>query len=231
MDQIAERTHFAVSVRDQASGATFDHGIDRFRTASLVKVHLVALMAWRADRAGTRLTREQRRDAEEMLVRSENDPANRVYSSLGGRDGIEEGLEAAFGRSGIHVGDELRWGRSTTTPREVVTLLDEVLDPDQAGTFSLMQDAMSRVVPEQRWGIPVVADDGTRVQTKVGWFETPRGWVVNGSGRVVVDGSPVLISVMTDRNRTLEAGIARVEEVARLAAGIVRERRVPRLGG
>jgi hypothetical protein len=81
---------------------------------------------------------------------------------------------------------------------------------------------MTRVVPHQRWGISVLADDGTRVQTKVGWVRDPDGWIVNSSGRAIVDGSPVLISVMSDRNPTLESGVETVERVARLAGRIVR---------
>ena len=225
LSQVSERARFAVSVRDEASGSAFDHGSGRFATASLVKVHLVALMLWRAEQGGTGLTAAQRSDAEQMLIRSENDPANRAYAALGGSAGIEQGLEKALGFSRIQVGDQFRWGHSMTKPRAVVALLDEVLDTDRDTPYELLQDAMSRVVPEQRWGISALADQGSRVQTKVGWVEDPDGWVVNSSGRVLVDDSAVLISVMTDRNATLEDGIATIEEVARLAGEVVRSRR------
>lgn len=227
LDEISEDQRFAVSVRDQATGFRFDHGTGRFRTASLVKIHLVALMTWRADRSGGRLTGSQRRDAEEMLVRSDNDAALRAYQALGGPPGIERGLESAFGTAGVRIGENTFWGRSTTRPRDVVALLQRVLATNRtaARRYAVLQDAMSRVIPEQRWGIPVLADDGTRAQVKVGWFEAPTGWVANSSGRVMIDGSPVLISVMTDRNSTLEAGIKTVEEVARIAGEVVRAQR------
>ena len=223
--QVSERARFAVSARDEASGSAFDHGSGRFATASLVKVHLVALMLWRAERGGTGLTAAQRSDAEQMLIRSENDPANRAYAALGGSAGIEQGLEKAVGFSRIQVGDQFRWGHSMTRPRDVVALLDEVLDTDRDTPYELLQDAMSRVVPEQRWGVSALADRGSRVQAKVGWVEDPDGWVVNSSGRVLVDDAPVLISVMTDRNASLEDGIATIEEVARLVGDVVRSRR------
>jgi hypothetical protein len=223
--QIVKRTHVAVSIRDQASGATFDVGSDRFPTASLVKVHLVALMSWLAERTGAGLTATQRRDAEEMLVRSDNDAALRTYLALGGRPGIEHGLTRMLGAAGIRVGDHGYWGHSVTTPRAVVDLLDRVLDPDARHTYALLQDAMSRVVPEQRWGVSVLGDPGRTVQMKVGWLQETGGWVANSSGRVVVDGHPVLVSVMTDRNPSLEAGVATIEEVARLAGVVIRENR------
>ena len=223
--QVSERARFAVSARDETSGSAFDHGSGRFATASLVKVHLVALMLWRAERGGTGLTAAQRSDAEQMLIRSENDPANRAYAALGGSAGIEQGLEKAVGFSRIQVGDQFRWGHSTTRPRDVVALLDEVLATDRDTPYELLQDAMSRVVPEQRWGVSALADRGSRVQTKVGWVDDPDGWVVNSSGRVLVDDAPVLISVMTDRNASLEDGIATIEEVARLVGDVVRSRR------
>lgn len=220
--QISQDAHVAISLRDEESGATFDHGTDRFATASLVKVHLVALMSWQAERNGVGLTPGQRLDAEAMLVSSENDPASRAYGALGGPAGIERGLTKAFGSAGIRIGERGLWGHSVTTPRAVVRLLDRVLEPRAARTYAVLQDAMSRVVPRQRWGVSVLADRGSRVQVKVGWVQDPDGWVVNSSGRVVVDGSPVLISVMTDRHPTLEIGVDTVEKVARLAGEIVR---------
>jgi hypothetical protein len=63
------------------------------------------------------------------------------------------------------------------------------------------------------------------VRLKVGWVKDPGGWVVNSSGRVIVDDEPVLISVMTDRNVSLEDGIATIETVARLVGDVVRARR------
>ena len=227
LDRMSLDARFAVSLRDEESGATFDHGTDRFATASLVKVHLVALMSWRAERSGAGLTAAQRRDAEMMLVSSENEPALRAYYALGGRTGIEQGLREAFGSAGIRIGDQGLWGLSTTTPRAVVRLLARVLDPRAVRTYSVLQDAMSRVVPRQRWGVSVLADRGSRVQIKVGWVQTRDGWIVNSSGRVVVDGSPVVISIMTDRNASLEAGVDTIEQVARLAGEIVRADRAP----
>ena len=182
-------------------------------------------MLWRAERAGVELTAAQRSDAEQMLIRSENDPANRAYAALGGPVGIEDGLKQAFGSARIQVGEQFRWGHSMTRPRAVVTLLADVLDADQKRTYGLMQNAMSRVVPEQRWGVSALADKGSRVRVKVGWVEDPGGWIVNSSGRVLVDDEPVLISVMTDRNATLDHGIATIEKVARLARDVVLARR------
>lgn len=225
LDQVSERAHVAVSVLDEKSGARFDHGSGRFETASLVKIHFVALMSWRAARDGVRLTAAQSRDAKRMLVRSDNEAALRTYYALGARPGIERGLASAFGAPGVRVGDFGYWGHSSTTPRDVVKLLDRVLDPAAASTYALMQHSMARVEPDQRWGVSVLADEGTAVQTKVGWFEDSDGWIVNSSGRVVVDGSPVLISVMSDRNSSLESGVATVELVADIAGDVVRARR------
>ena len=85
-----------------------------------------------------------------------------------------------------------------------------------------MQDAMARVTPDLRWGITALADDESLAQVKVGFVEEAEGWVVNSSGRVIVDGGPVVISVMTDRNPTFEDGVATIEEVARLVGEVVR---------
>ncbi len=227
LTEIGRRSHLAVSVRDLETGSSFDRGAGRFRTASLVKVHLAALMVWRADRSPAGLTELQRKDLRAMLVRSDNAAALRTYTALGGPPGIEKGLENAFGESRIRVGESSYWGRSTTTPRDVVALMDVVLSTDRpaARQYGLLQTSMARVVPDQRWGISALADAGSEVLVKVGWVRSPTGWVVNSSGRVLIDGSPVLISVMTDRNRTLDAGIEATEAVARSMRAVVRAQR------
>lgn len=227
LESVAADSHFAVSAVDRSTGATLDVGADRFRTASLVKLHLVALTLWRADRDGTTLTAQQRRDVEDMMIDSENDPATRAYTALGGPADIERDLRRAFGLDGIDIGEQTFWGRSTTTPRDVVGLMDRVLpsDPATMTRYGLLADVMSRVNPEQRWGVSAAADPGSTVLTKVGWFEAPDGWIVNSSGLVMVDGDPVLMSVMTDQNASLANGIARVEEIVHLAAETIRTRR------
>ena len=99
LDALARNTHFAVSVRDEESGRTFDYGSGRFATASLVKVHLAALTAWRADRADAPLSGPQRNDIRAMLVSSDNDAALRTYYALGGPPGIEKELANALDES------------------------------------------------------------------------------------------------------------------------------------
>ena len=104
-------------------------------------------------------------------------------------------------------------------------LLDRILDPGAEPTYALMQDAMAHVIPEQRWGISVLADDGSTVRTKVGWVEDPDGWIVNSSGRVLLDGSPVVISVMSDRNASWSPASRPSRTWPRLTGDVVRARR------
>jgi hypothetical protein len=109
-----------------------------------------------------------------------------------------------------------------------VQLLRTVLSRDEESRrrYALMQDSMAKVIPEQRWGVTAIADAGSRPQVKVGWVPTQgRGWVVNSSGRVIVDGDPVLVSVMTDGNPSLAAGIAAIEQVVRTLGSVVRAQR------
>ena len=226
LDRIGLRTRFAVSLRDEKTGATFHHGSGRFRTASLVKVHFAALMLWHADRDDVPLRPQQRADIEQMLVRSANDPASRAYRALGGPAAIQRDLAFVYGITGIQVGP-VSWGLSTTRPRDVVDLLSIVLSDDsrQGRRYALLQDAMSRVIPEQHWGITLLSDPGSRPQVKVGWVPTRNGWVVNSSGRAIVDGAPVLVSVMTDNNASLESGIATIEQVVRSLKPLVKAQR------
>jgi hypothetical protein len=227
LDAIAQRTHFAVSVLDEVTGETFDHGSGRFATASLVKVHLAALALWRADRSGIALTDLQRNDISAMMTRSDNAAAVRTYLAIGGPLDIERRLAKAFDETRIELGDLSRWGSTTTRPRDVVAVLRQVLSTDDpaARRFALLQESMKHPIPNQRWGITALGDPDSEIQVKVGWVQSSTGWVVNSSGRVLVDGSPVLISVMTDGNPTLDSGIAATEAVASSVRAIVRAER------
>jgi hypothetical protein len=227
LDGLAERTHFSVSMLDEKTGTTFHHGSGRFRTASLIKIHFSALLLLQADTSGVPLSAPQRRDIEQMLVRSENEPALRAYYSLGGPPVIERRLARELGQSRVDIGESSFWGSSLTRPRDVVALLRTVLssEPEASRRYALLQDSMGRVIPEQRWGVTAMADTGSRPQVKVGLVDSPTGWVVNSSGRVLVDGSPVLVSVMTDDNSSLEAGIAAIEDVVRPLERVVRAQR------
>ena len=206
LDRISERpTSRSASATRNPVHVRPRHGAVRDREPRQDPLRRPDVVAGRAERRP--LTAAQRLDAEEMLVRSENDPALRAYFALGGPSRDRAGarrrvrvVRASASATGF-------WGHSTTTPRDGREAARSRAGPPPSRPTRCCRTPCRASCPSSDSGVSVLADRGTPVQLKVGWVRDPDGWVVNSSGRVVVDGSPVLISVMTDRNPTLEAGV------------------------
>ncbi|MGM7445995.1 serine hydrolase [Streptomyces tunisiensis] len=181
---------------DLADGETYASGGGVFVTASVVKVDILTALLLTARDAGRELTAAERAHAEAMIVRSDNDAAN-------ARLGLTRTVADA------------RWGLTRTTAADRVRLLRQVLAPGDARAY--VRELMERVVPEQAWGVPALADPGTRWAVKNGWL--PRDatglWVVNSTGCVTVGGRVYMVAVLSDGNASMAEGVARVEEAAR----------------
>jgi hypothetical protein len=90
---------------------------------------------------------------------------------------------------------------------------------------------MRWVDADQRWGVGVVADQGTAFQNKNGWLSIDNNngpgevddglWAVNSIGIVTVHGQQVLLAVMTQHRPSLEAGETLVQALARAIAPAV----------
>jgi hypothetical protein len=83
-----------------------------------------------------------------------------------------------------------------------------------------IQDLMSHVEPDQQWGVPAAADDGTPFMVKNGWLPGgPTGrWEINSIGEVVHDGHRMLIAALSEGNATEDSGVSLVQIVAAAAA-------------
>jgi hypothetical protein len=100
----------------------------------------------------------------------------------------------------------------------------------QSRSFALR--LMRHVEADQRWGVSAIADPGTSFANKNGWLsvdnsngpgENDNGrWVVNSVGIITVGGHQVLMAVMTQHQRSFDAGVALVRQLARAVAPAIR---------
>jgi hypothetical protein len=199
---------------DLASGETYASGEGVFVTASVVKVDILTALLLTARDAGRGLTAAERAYAEAMIVRSDNDAATALWQVVG----RAAGLDAANARLGLtRTAADARWGLTRTTAADRVRLLRRVFAPGDAWVY--VRELMERVVPEQAWGVPSLADPGTRWAVKNGWL--PRDatglWVVNSTGCVTVGGRVYAVAVLSDGHASMTEGVARVEHAAREA--------------
>ncbi|WP_225810733.1 serine hydrolase [Streptomyces spinosus] len=231
----------AAAASAQATAAVLDldgtgrtpviHGEDRaYDTASIVKVDILAALLLQAQDAGRDLTASERKRAEPMIRRSDNAAANALWRQIG----RAPGLAAANKRLGLTSttgGPGAKWGLTRTTAGDQIRLLRAVFDTGgavHAGSGGLDADSrayirtlMSRVVPEQTWGVPAAGADGSGKALKNGWLQrdTTGLWDVNSVGQITVKGHRYLVAVLSDGSASMSDGVSLVERTARAAVG------------
>ncbi|GAB2445303.1 hypothetical protein GCM10027162_46910 [Streptomyces incanus] len=222
----------SMGVLDPVSGVSVRHGERAFVTASVVKVGILAALLLEAQDVGRALTGEERSYAAAMIERSDNDAASALWRSIGRAAGLDT-AHARLDLTGTEGGDGPRWGLTRTTVADQLLLLRQVFGASAdskltAASRAYVRGLMERVVPEQAWGVPVVAEavppGGAAWAVKNGWV--PRDatglWVVNSIGRVTVGGRDLLVAALSDGNPTMARGVALVEAAARAAVSAFR---------
>ncbi|MFZ4155927.1 serine hydrolase [Streptomyces pseudogriseolus] len=222
---MTDEPRVSAAALDLASGETYASGEGVFVTASVVKVDILTALLPAARDAGRDLTAAERAHAEAMIVRSDNDAATALWRVVG----RAAGLDAANARLGLtRTVADARWGLTRTTAVDRVTLMRRIFTPDSVwgDTRAYVRELMERVVPEQAWGVPALADPGTRWAVKNGWL--PRDatglWVVNSTGCVTAGGRVYAVGVLSDGHASRADGVARVEEAAREAVEVLARR-------
>lgn len=220
-------TRLSVAVLDPANGRTARFGAERFDTASVVKVNIVAALLLRARDEGRELTDAEREDAAAAIQASDNEATHRLWARLGG----EGGLDAANRRLGLRAttgGGEGHWGLTQTTSADQLILLEQIFTESSASALAAEDRAylralMGSVIDEQRWGVSAAGAGTGGAELKNGWL--PRSgtglWDVNSIGRVRVDGRTYLVAVLSDGHATDAEGIALVEAAARAAVAAI----------
>ncbi|MGP4110872.1 serine hydrolase [Streptomyces sp. 4N509B] len=209
----------SVAALSMESGQLVSYGGERFDTASIVKVDLLAALLLQAQDQGRDLTAEERELAEAMIQRSDNDATDALWLTLGGPTALNAANER-LGLTRTQSGGWGTWGLTQTTSLDQIALLRAVFGPDSPLTEesrAYLRQLMGSVTAEQRWGISAASDGD--FELKNGWL--PRSqtglWDVNSIGRVTVDGGSVLLAVVSDGHTTQAEGIVVVEAAARAA--------------
>ncbi|WP_258037358.1 MULTISPECIES: class A beta-lactamase-related serine hydrolase [unclassified Streptomyces] len=206
-----------------ARSATF--GQDRYDTASIVKVDLLAALLLRAQDENRELTGAERDHAHAMITTSANDPATALWRRLGRGEALDE-ANRRLGLTATTSDPDGHWGLTQTTSADQVTLLravygeDSPLTPDSRAR---VDELLRQVVPDQRWGVSAAADGPFTL--KNGWLPRTRTglWDINSIGRISAAGGDHLIAVVSDGHATFQSGVELVEAVSVAAVGALRD--------
>jgi beta-lactamase class A len=159
-----------------------------------------------------------------MITESANDPVRALWNHFGASPWFrEQGQVFGLSQTNITADGGSSWGRTTTSARDQVQLLRQVLlgqsGPLNAASRAIAYDLMTSVVPSQTWGVTAGVPSGWTVAQKNGFA----GIVINSVGWVDEPGSSqgYVVAILSQGWSTHAAGIAAVERVNRAIAEVM----------
>jgi hypothetical protein len=165
-----------------------------------------------------------------MIEQSDDEAATTLWGDVGGAKGMRA-FDHTVGLVHTSPSNCLQcpgsswpgWGLTTTTPRDQVTLLRQLVQPggqldrnDQKYALHLLEN----VTPSQRWGVSGGVPAGVMVALKNGWLPLNAGnldWQVNSVGWVSGDGRNYLMAVLSTGNPSEQYGIDTLNHLGALA--------------
>lgn len=206
------------AVYDVRSGQTYlyNPGVHE-RTASMVKIDILADLLWETQRAHRSMTPREISLAAKMIDASNNGAANLLWTDIGGRDAIDSFNTMIGFKQTIPNYD---WGTIETTPRDQLELLKIIVLPNSVlstASRTYEMGLMESVIPSERFGLGWGSPARVTVGLKDGYYpETDTGWQINTSGFVEYKGRLYLATIMCTNNPDEEYGIGTVTTLSRL---------------
>jgi hypothetical protein len=220
--------HAALAVVDRTTGIRVAvNDTQRFKTASIVKVDILATLLYQNQRAHRAMTAHQRDLAEDMITASSNAAADALWDDIGRGPGFTA-ANRVFGLTRTTAGPGILWGWTETTVGDQLTvlgLLTDATSPLTKASRDYVLGLMSRVHGDQSWGISAAAVADAKVWVKDGWLATTTDdnlWIVNSIGRIVEPGHDFLVVVLSFHRTTQDDGIDVIEHAAKLAVDALR---------
>jgi beta-lactamase class A len=220
--------HGGVSIEavDLDTGATYRYGATSgMRTGSIVKLYILETVMLRHQKAGTKLSSNERALATRMIENSDNNAATALWNEIGGASGLRKAA-AQLGVKNTVPGPNGMWGLTQTDAPDYIALLRNLTSDRALSSASrgYILDLMEDVEADQRWGVSAAADKGSTVRLKNGWLATDHDhgrWLVNSVGVITAHGDKVIVAVMTQHGSSFTGGISLVQKLAKLSVGAV----------
>jgi beta-lactamase class A len=206
------------AVYDVGSGKTYlyNPGVHE-RTASMVKIDILATLLYEAQQAHRELTAKENVLATKMIEASNNGAANKLWTDIGGRDALDDfntmiGFHQTF--------PSYDWGGIETTPKDQLQLLKVIVLPNSILTPESQEyemDLMQDVQPYESFGLGWGSPARVTVGLKDGWYPwSDTGWQINTTGYVMYNGRLYLATIMCNENPDETYGEGTVTTIARL---------------
>lgn len=208
-------------VHDLRNGARLSWRPYTNESLSTIKVLILVACLRKSQDTGVKLTETQHGQARRMIQSSDNAATDALLAWVG-TPNVQKAagllaMNATVVRGGSAGG---WWGYSTTTPADLVTLLDAIAlgtPVIHAGHRAYIRHLMSGVVTAQRWGVadpPLPASVYT--ETKNGWGPLTGGYRLNSIGRVTGDGRNYTMAILTRSPQGFSYGKETINGLARI---------------
>jgi hypothetical protein len=219
----------SVAVVNTRTGARFTAGANGgMWTASAYKLLVLETLLLQN---GGPLYGYQASEAIPMIENSDNAAAYSLFLAAGGNGGLEGALQRFGMTHTVPGGSDPTFTR--TSAADYLRLVRNLVGggPLTPSAQAYAKGLMRNVEADQRWGVGVVADKGSVFYNKNGWLsvddsngpgETDDGrWAVTSVGIVRVHGQQLLMSVFTQHQPDMGAGVRLVEKLAKAIAPAV----------
>ena len=212
----AER--FAAGRAGEVSFALVDskgrlRGLDAKRqyvSASIVKAPLMVAELRRMNRASEPADPGSTGLLRAMITYSDNNAADAIY--FRNRDPALYDVADRIGMTDFTV--QGHWGNAQVTAADLARFFSRINRALPRRSRGLAHELLAAVVPDQRWGIPAVAEPDWQVELKGGWRATDQGQLVHQAARLERGGTEIALAVLTDAQPSQAYGRETVEGVA-----------------
>lgn len=209
-----------VSVKDMRTGSVY-----RYRStwenncASIVKPFAVMMAIKAARKKGRWLTTYEQSLASKAIIYSDNNACTELWNRGGKHAGLDA-LAEQLGLTHTHAWYGWGWGRTWTSAGDYRYFMNQLLVGMNGFTSkdrSYLLNLMSRTIKSQSWGVGAVRSSTVRVEMKDGWvvLSNDNLWRVNSVGHVKGNGRDYILTILTGKNRTMDAGVSRCNAVSK----------------
>lgn len=187
-----------------------------FVLASVAKLYLLAAYLSQVEAQEERLGEDDLDLLDPMIRYSDNRTATDVWEEIGELEGLNSFL-VAHDFQPLTIAEKGAWGTLEASTAEVAALLQRLaagslLAPEST---QVAMKLLSRIDEDQDWGVSSgVAEAGSTVYLKNGWYPEEDGWRINSAGAVQTPRGTYFIAIFAYPTPTMDAGVEMVESVA-----------------
>ena len=189
---------------------------ESFVLASVAKLYLLVAYLAQVEAQEERLGEDDLDLLDPMIRYSDNRSATNVWKEIGELQGLNRFL-LSHDFQALSIVEEGAWGTLEASPAEVADLLQRLAGGSLLAPEStqVAMKLLSRIDEDQDWGVSSgVAEAGSTVYLKNGWYPEEDGWRINSAGAVETPRGTYFIAVFAYPTPTMDAGIEMVERVA-----------------